>query len=415
MAALGLGRLAVVRGRRRAGRARARLDHLHRRAVAQLVGAVDDHALARVQAPRDRDAVALGHAQRDGAQRDVAVGADHVDEGALRAALDGRARQDHLVVQRVDAHAHVDELVGEQRRVLVGELRAQLDGAGGVVDGVVHRHQRAVGEQVGLAAVPGLHRQLVAGLQPGHHLGQGVFGQGVDDGDRVDLRDDDDAGGVRRVDDVARVHLAQADAARHRRCDARVRQLHPGVVGVALVELDRALVLAHQRGLRVHLLLGDGVLRHQGLVALQIQPGVLQQRGVARELALGLGELGLVGAGVDLGQQVAGLDGLALGEGQAHELAVDTCLDGHVVDRGDVAQRGQHDIDIALARGGDHDRHRLAARHRGAAAARAALAGGGAAVHRVKDRIADQHQDGQHHPEDPAARLAGAGRGQQRR
>ena len=50
------------------------------------------------------------------------------------------------------------------------------------------------------------------------------------------------------------------------------------------------------------------------LVACEVELRVLQQRLVAGELALVLGEQRLVGPGIDLGEVVARLDGLALAE-----------------------------------------------------------------------------------------------------
>ena len=80
----------------------------------------------------------------------------------------------------------------------------------------------------------------------------------------------------RRVHDVAGIDLAQADAPADRRGDARVGELQPGVVDRRLVGLHRALVLPHQRFLRVDLLLRDRVLREQRPVALEVELRVLR-------------------------------------------------------------------------------------------------------------------------------------------
>ena len=61
-----------------------------------------------------------------------------------------------------------------------------------------------------------------------------------------------------------------------------------------------AFVLAHQRGLRVDLLFGDGVLLVQGLVALQVAAGVFQLGQILHLGALGLGQRDLEGARIDL-------------------------------------------------------------------------------------------------------------------
>ena len=139
--------------------------------------------------------------------------------------------------------------------------------------------------------------------------------------DGLDLGDGDDAVGVRRVDHIAPVGLAQAQPARNGRRDARVAQLQLGRIGLGLVGGHRALVLAHQRSLGIDLLAGNGILGLQLLVALQVQLGVLEQRLVALQRALDLVEAGLEAARIDLGQQLAGLDLVAFLEMQAQQLA----------------------------------------------------------------------------------------------
>ena len=76
-----------------------------------------------------------------------------VDEGAGHAALDAGGRHRHHVLVRVDQQPDVDELVRKERPCFVGELGAQLDRAGGRVDLVVERRERAVGELAGAGAV----------------------------------------------------------------------------------------------------------------------------------------------------------------------------------------------------------------------------------------------------------------------
>ena len=82
------------------------------------------------------------------------------------------------------------------------------------------------------------------------------------------------------------------------------------LVDQRLVGGDRALVLLDQRPLRVDVLLRDRILLGEALEAGEVELRVLQQRLVAGELALVLGEQRLVGPGVDLGEEVARLDGL---------------------------------------------------------------------------------------------------------
>jgi len=71
----------------------------------------------------DGDAFALDGAERDGRDFGGAVGLHDVDKRALLAALDRGGRQGDDVVHGVDPHADVDELIGEQRFVVVWEIR----------------------------------------------------------------------------------------------------------------------------------------------------------------------------------------------------------------------------------------------------------------------------------------------------
>ena len=59
---------------------------------------------------------------------------------------------------------------------------------------------------------------------------------------------------------------------------------------------------------------GDRVLRREGLIAHQVDLGVGEIGLVARQLALGLIQRRLIGARIDLGEQVARLHHLAFGE-----------------------------------------------------------------------------------------------------
>ena len=157
--------------------------------------------------------------------------------------------------------------------------------------------------------------------------------------------------------DVARVHLAQADAAGDRGDHARIRELQLRVVDVALVGLHRGLVLAHERLLRVDLLLRNRILREQRAIALDVDARVFEQRLVARQLSAGERELHLEGTRIDLGEEIALLHHLALLEGDLHQLAVDAAPDDDGVQRRHRAEREQVDVERALAhRRGDDGR-----------------------------------------------------------
>ena len=194
------------------------------------------------------------------------------------------------------------------------------------------------------------------------------------------MGDHDNAIGIAGLDDVAGVDLAQANAPADRRRDARIAELQLRIVDHALVGLDHAFVLAHQRLLGVELLLGDRVLLEQCAIAFEVDLRVGQLRLVARHLALGLGQLHLEGARIDLGQQFAGLDHLALFEQDAHQLSIDPAAHRHGSEWHGRAQAIEEHADVAGARCRcNHRRQRPVA----ATARRAALAAARAAFGRL--------------------------------
>ena len=137
-------------------------------------------------------------------------------------------------------------------------------------------------------------------------VGQLVFRRGKDHGDRLDLRDGDDAGLRRGIDDVADVDLAQAGDAGDRRLDGGVVELGLRVEDGGVVGRDLRGELRHRGALGVGLLPGGEFA--ELCEALQIQIGVGEVGLVLLLLGLGLIERGLERPGVDLGEQVALFD-----------------------------------------------------------------------------------------------------------
>lgn len=166
------------------------VDHFDLAAVLQAVGAFQHHAIARLEALFDHCVVAIGITDHQGLHLDLLVTVQHVDKGAAVAELDRRRRRQHHVMQGVGQQVHIDELVGEQRLVLVIETRLEFQRAGGDVDLVVQALQHAGGLLLHVTTVPGLYWQLVAGVVAGEHGFQGVFRQGEGHADRLGLGDD---------------------------------------------------------------------------------------------------------------------------------------------------------------------------------------------------------------------------------
>ena len=93
------------------------------------------------------------------------------------------------------------------------------------------------------------------------------------------------------------------------------------------------------------LLVGDGVLRGQGLIARQVDLGVGEIGLIARQLALGLVQRRLIGTRIDLGQQIARLHHLAFGEIELDQHAADLRAHRGGGQRRHRAQRIERDID----------------------------------------------------------------------
>ena len=127
-------------------------------------------------------------------------------------------------------------------------------------------------------------------------------------------------------------------------------------IDLALILLDRALVLLDDEDLILGLLLCDRVLLGKRLIAREIHLRLGQQTFVVRELAFVLLLQDLIGPRIDLRQEVALLDQLTFGESDVGELAVDLGLHGHRRERRHGAERVDDFADIAGCDGRGADR-----------------------------------------------------------
>ena len=326
----------------------AAAGHRHNLPIAQPVGPVDHHALARLQPVGHLAEIAIGRPQLDRPHADLVVRPDDVGERARRTALDAGARDPHDVVQCLHQDVGVDELVGKQRLVAILKQRPRLDRARGGVHLVVQRLQKA-----GLAICLVFARSNAAtGSGAGPCIAainrrQRILRHGEDHRDRLQLGHHHQPGRIARLHVIALVHLAQPHPAGHRRGDVAVDQVQLGAIHRALVGFDGALILPDQRRLGVQRLARQAVLRHQLAVAGQIKLRVLQQGLVMRQRALGLLLRHLVGARIDLRQEIALLHDLPFGERHIRQLAVDLRLDGHRLQRRHRAELAEHDPDVA--------------------------------------------------------------------
>jgi hypothetical protein len=364
-------------------------------AVGQAVAALGDEGFAGLHALGDADRRRGARATGDRALADRAVGIELPDEIAAGAGAHGGDRHDHHVLQRLQRQPNVDELAGEQGPVGVGEARLGADGAGRGVDAVVQRAENAFVEGDGLGAIEGDHRQLAL-VRLRLDARRVVLRDGELDVDGGDLGDDRDARGRAGRDEVTEVDGAQADAARDRRDDAAVAEVQPGRADGGAVGGDGAFQLLDQRRLGVDVLTGDGVLREQGLVALQLDARVGELGFVARHGALRLHQGHFQRPGIDDGERFALLHHLAFAEEDLGDHAGDLRHDGHGGRRRHGAQAVEGDRHVGQLRLGDTDR-----RHRPSAATTEAAAGTRRRGPVDKpDRQPDHGGDGHEHEKD---------------
>jgi hypothetical protein len=107
-------------------------------------------------------------------------------------------------------------------------------------------------------------------------------------------------------------------------------KLSLGAFNGGLIALNRRLELANQRGLRVHALLRGKVMQVDK--TLQIALGVFELRFVFCLYGFRLIQRRLIWSRIDLGQQIAGLDVLSLGECDFVELTIHPDLYHHGIE-----------------------------------------------------------------------------------
>src|SRR6266851_2274356 len=329
-------------------------------AVAQPVGAVDDDAFTELQPGQDRDTLAIARTEIHFRDRHRIVWTDQIDERPGRTTLDRRDRYDIRIVHRVDEKPDIDELVGEQDLCFIVEYRAEFDGSGGRIDLVIDSFQCAGAELGRSGAIKRADGQRRSGAHLFHYRRQIVLCQGENYRYRLQLGDHDDAVRVTGLHVIARVDLTQPDPAGHRRNDAAIGEVELLYVDLRLIRFDSGLILGDERHLRVSGLPGDRVLRHQRIVPFEVELGILQQGLVLGELRFGLLERHLIGSRIDLGEEVALLDHLALLEGDLGQIAVDLGFDRDRRERGDRPELAQRDRHVAFLHRNHPDRHRTA-------------------------------------------------------
>ena len=148
--------------------------------------------------------------------------------------------------------------------------------------------------------------------------------QREDQRDRFDLRDHDEAVGVGRMDDVADIDLPHAGDPGNRRSQPGVAELDLGrsiSASSALIALCNWATCAF--------CVSTVAALHSPCLPARVAIEIGERIGELRLIAIARGghlvELRLVGPRIDLGQQVAGLDGLPFGEGDLRSVPGSGC------------------------------------------------------------------------------------------
>jgi hypothetical protein len=285
-------------------------DDLHLRTLAQTVGTVGHDVVAHGQVTLHAGPVAFGGTGTHTANGHCVVGLHGIHKCPLRPALQRGVGHGHGSGQHLQLQAHVHKLVGKQAAIGIGKLGLELDGAGGGINDVVGGDDPALPQPVAKFPIPHLHPQRLLAVQTRPNFGQQTFRHRKHQRNGLRLRDGDQPVGIAAAHSAAQVHLFQTHAPWNGSGQPGVRQLQLGVVHRCLIGLHGALQLAYQRILSVHLLAGNRIFGQQVFVPGQVQLGVAQLRLVTRQLALGLRQLHHLGTVVQLGQQLACLDGL---------------------------------------------------------------------------------------------------------
>ena len=190
--------------------------------VLKLVLAINHDHITRVETGADTDIVASGLGDRNHPNLHGVAARDNVDIRALRSALNRCGGNNDDIVLGVDEHMDVDELIREENVVVVRENGFELVRTRRRIDLVVDGGEFAVGNFGGVVAIVGLHGEHASATDFDNHLLKLILRQGEDDGNRLQLGDDEKSSGISGVHDVSDIHETQSYAAADRRRDAGI-------------------------------------------------------------------------------------------------------------------------------------------------------------------------------------------------
>src|SRR6185369_11996607 len=257
----------------------------------------------------------------------------------------------------LNQQTRVHELIRKKGAVAIRKSRFQLDRAGGRVDLVIERKQRARRKLRLLRPIECIDCKPVTTMQLLSNLRQIILSNTEEHVDRLQLRDDEHAVGISGMNDVAGIDEAQTNPSCDRRRDPAIRELNVRIIYLPLIELHNALELVDRGHLRVELLFRNRVLAVRNLITTEIDVRIFQEGFVALILTLCLFELSLKRTRVNLCKQVALFDHLTFAVVDAHQLTVDATLNRDRVHRRNRAERVDINADASLLGHGNRDRH----------------------------------------------------------
>lgn len=283
---------------------------------------------------------------------------DEENACALGRLLNGGVGDAEGVGKIREADADSDELIREKRAVLVVEQGAHFERARGEVDLVIGGEKFAAREDGFLVAGEGFDGDFRVRFSRGKSaqlVGELLLWEGKDHRNRIDLSEGDETCGVGAADEIADVHLAEADATGKRRVNFGEIELKLGGIDGTLIGGDGGFELFDERNLGIDLLLGDRVLGEERLVADEVFFRVFEQGAVAILLSDG----GLDGDekrfGINFREELIFFDHLSFLEMDGFKHARDLAADGDELERGDGARDDGPDGEILWGDGDGAD------------------------------------------------------------
>src|SRR5262249_28051287 len=144
---------------------------------------------------------------------------------ALRPALNCGHGNKGQSLSHIHQQVSVDELIGKKGAIFVVEYGFEFVGSRCGIDLIVDRQQFTAGDFISVVTVKCINFKLNAFAKLVVNRRKLVLRQGENNGDRLHLRDDNQATRIGRVNNVAGIDKAQTNAAGNRRSDAAISKL----------------------------------------------------------------------------------------------------------------------------------------------------------------------------------------------